>query len=333
MPGKLCGSWRVLEVKIIVLNKKSAVYCIVVVALVVALIISLICLVPKAVSAATVPRDLPIYNVDRQDKVVSLTFDAAWGNEDTQKLINILNKHNVKATFFIVGQWADKYPESVKALSDNGMEVMNHSDTHPHMVKLSRDEMLSQINSCDEKVMKITGKKPTLFRAPYGDYNNSVVEAVRASGHYCIQWNVDSLDWKGITADKITSRVMSKAKNGSIILFHNAALHTPEALPGIIESLQKQGYTILPVSQLIYQSDYSIDNAGVQHKNVVSSASGTGSAVSGPTVSKPSASLPTSSKTGSSSAASKNTTPSKNASSVSSTSKAASPASSSAGKR
>lgn len=259
--------------KIIVLNKRSAVYGITVIVLVAALIISLICLVPKAVSAATAPRDLPIYNVDRQDKVVSLTFDAAWGNEDTQKLIDILNKHNIKATFFIVGQWADKYPESVKALSDNGMEVMNHSDTHPHMPKLSRDEMLSQINSCDDKIMKITGKRPTLFRAPYGDYNNSVVEAVRASGHYCIQWNVDSLDWKGITADKITSRVMSKAKNGSIILFHNAALHTPEALPGIIEGLQKQGYSIVPVSQLIYQGDYVIDNAGIQHKNTVSASS------------------------------------------------------------
>jgi polysaccharide deacetylase family sporulation protein PdaB len=258
-------------VKIVFFDRRTVIYAAAVAVLAAALAAVLVMMVPKAVSAAAVKRDLPIYGVERRDRAVSLTFDAAWGNEDTQTLIDILNKHGVKATFFIVGQWADKYPESVKALADNGEEVMNHSDKHPHMPKLGREAMLGEINSCDEKIMKLTGKKPALFRAPYGDYDNSVIAAARDSGHFCIQWSVDSLDWRGITADKITARVLSKVKPGDIILFHNAALHTPEALPGIIESLQKQGYSIVPVSQLIYKDGYFIDSAGIQRPGASSS--------------------------------------------------------------
>jgi peptidoglycan/xylan/chitin deacetylase (PgdA/CDA1 family) len=180
----------------------------------------------------------------------------------------------VHATFFVVAQWVDKYPESVKALSDAGNEVMNHSTTHPHMPTLSRDAMLKEITTCDSKIEKITGKRPTLFRAPFGDYNNAVVETVAESNHNCIQWDVDSLDWKGISAPQISQRVLSSVKPGSIILFHNAALHTPEALPGIIESLQKQGYRLVPVSQLIYKDNYTIDVAGKQHSDAAVSNEG-----------------------------------------------------------
>lgn len=196
-----------------------------------------------------------------------------WGNEDTKTLIDILNKYKVHATFFVVGGWVDKYPESVKALSDAGNEVMNHSTTHPHMPTLSREEMLKQIDTCDDKIEKVTGKRPILFRAPFGDYNNTLVETLTESKHYCIQWDVDSLDWKGISGPEIQNRVLPKVKPGSIILFHNAALHTPEALPGIIESLQKQGYKIVPVSQLIYKDNYTIDVAGKQHSNSAASSS------------------------------------------------------------
>lgn len=260
--------------KIIVVGKKSLIYGIAVTVLALALIITMANVIPSAVSAAAAKKQLPVYSVDRPDKAVSLSFDAAWGNEDTQKLIDILNKYHVKATFFLVGQWVDKYPDSVKALANNGEDIMNHSDTHPHMTKLSREDMLKQINACDEKIEKITGKKPTLFRPPYGDYNNAVIETINASNHIGIQWDVDSLDWKGIAAPEIQKRVLTKVKPGSIVLFHNAALHTPEALPGIIESLQKQGYKIIPISQLVYTENYNIDHEGKQHsEDAVSSSS------------------------------------------------------------
>lgn len=117
----------------------------------------------------------------------------AWGNEDTQQLIDILAEDNIKATFFVVGEWVDKYPESVKALSDAGHEVMNHSSTHPHMTELSCDQMVAEVQECNEKIEKITGSCPTLFRPPYGDYNDSVVSTLRSIDMYTIQWDVDRL--------------------------------------------------------------------------------------------------------------------------------------------
>ncbi|HEX3025649.1 MAG TPA: polysaccharide deacetylase family protein [Clostridia bacterium] len=259
--------------KVLILNKKSILKGILILCLAVAVLIAGISFVPRVVATMTGNRELPIYKVDRQEKIASLSFDAAWGNEDTNQLIKILNQYHVKATFFVVGQWVDKYPESVKALSDAGNEVMNHSNTHPHMTKLSRDDMLKEINACDEKISKITGKKPILFRAPYGDYSNALIETLTQSKHYCIQWDVDSLDWKEIPAAKIQQRVLSKVKNGSIILFHNAAKYTPEALPGILKSLQDQGYKLVPVSQLIYQGSYTIDHAGTQHTSEAAQSS------------------------------------------------------------
>ncbi len=211
-------------------------------------------------------RDLPIYCVQKPDteKIISISFDAAWGNEDTGKLIEILNNYNVKTTFFVVGGWVDKFPESVKQLSDAGHEIMNHSNTHPHMTQIPIEKMKEEVQKCDEKIMNITGVKPNLFRAPYGDYNNDVVQTLREMGHYTIQWDVDSLDWKNLSPNEITERVLKKVKPGSIVLFHNAALHTPEALPKILESLQKDGYSIVPISQLIMKENFKIDSTGMQ---------------------------------------------------------------------
>jgi len=219
---------------------------------------------PGIVGASASARLLPIYCVQRDDKCVSLTFDAAWGNEDTQTLIDILGKYGVKATFFVVGAWAEKYPESVSALSEAGHEVMNHSDDHAHFASLSSEQIAKNVNACSDKIEAVTGVRPILFRAPYGEYDDHVVAKLTELGMYTIQWDVDSLDWKEISASEITSRVKERVQPGSIILFHNAALHTPEALPGIIEYLISEGYTILPVSELIYREGYTINHEGRQ---------------------------------------------------------------------
>lgn len=218
---------------------------------------------PALVGAAASTRELPIYNVQRDNKAVSLTFDAAWGNEDTEILIDILEQYDVKATFFLVGSWVDKYPESVKALYDAGMEIGNHSDDHPHMAKLSDAQIVEQVTSCNSKIEAITGEPVTLFRCPYGEYDDDVISTVKSLGMETIQWNVDSLDWKDLSAEDIHSRVTGKVVPGSVVLFHNAALHTPEALPGIIEYLLSEGYDIVPVSELLLDGSYTIDNAGM----------------------------------------------------------------------
>ena len=219
---------------------------------------------PNAVGAAATKRALPIYAVQTQEKRAALTFDAAWGNEDTQALIDILGRYDVKATFFLVGNWVDNYPESVKALSDAGHSVQNHSNTHPHMTGLSPDAVAAEANACNDKIEAITGVRPTLLRPPYGDYNDTVVNTIRSLGMEPIQWDVDSLDWKELQAPEITRRVLEKVQPGSIVLFHNAALHTPEALSGIIQSLQAQGYTLVTVNELIAPPPYTIDHAGRQ---------------------------------------------------------------------
>ena len=215
---------------------------------------------PAIVGASATQRQLPIYSVQRDDKVVALSFDAAWGNEDTQTLIDILNRYRVNTTFFVVGDWVDRYPESVKALAEAGNEIMNHSSSHAHFSSLSRDQIIADITACNEKIEAVTGSRPTLFRCPYGEYDDHVIATVREMGMEPIQWNIDSLDWKGISAEEIQRRVLKNIEPGSIILFHNAAENTPEALPGILEALIADGYHVVPISQIILSGDYQIDN-------------------------------------------------------------------------
>jgi len=244
--------------------KKRAILILAVV-LVSALVVGIISV--PSVTASTSTRSLPIYCVDSDTKKVALTFDAAWGNEDTEELISILAKYNVKATFFVVGEWVDKYPESVKALHDAGHDVMSHSNHHDHMPTLSVDKIIADLTAVNEKISNVTGITPNLFRAPYGDYDNKVIDTVSSIGMYTIQWDVDSLDWKNLSASEIAQRVLGKVQNGSIVLFHNAALNTPAALSTIIEGLLNQGFEIVKVNDLIYKENYYIDHTGRQFKN------------------------------------------------------------------
>ena len=219
---------------------------------------------PGFVSASAAKRQLPIYSVEREEKVCAISFDAAWGNEDTQALIDILARYNVKATFFCVGDWAEKYPESVKALHDAGHEVMSHSNHHDHYNALTAQQIVEDVTASNERIAAATGVTPTLIRCPYGEYDDHVISAIRSMGMEPIQWDVDSLDWKDYDAGTICKRVRDKLAPGSIVLFHNAALHTPEALPSVLEHMIREGYTVVPIGQLIYWENYTIDHTGRQ---------------------------------------------------------------------
>lgn len=210
-------------------------------------------------------KHLPIYCVETDKKQVAISFDAAWGNDDTETLINILKEYEVPATFFVVGAWVDKYPESVEQLHNAGHQIQNHSNTHPYMTQLSSAQICDEIKCCNDKIKAITGSEPSLIRVPYGDYNNSVIDSVASMNMYTIQWDVDSLDWKdNATPDSITRRVTSKVKNGSIVLFHNDADHTPAALPTILKTLKEQGYEFVFISDLILKENYEIKHDGTQ---------------------------------------------------------------------
>lgn len=211
-------------------------------------------------------RQLPIYCVDTAEKKIAISFDAAWGSDYTESLLQILKKYNVKTTFFLVGFWVDTYPEMVKRIDEEGHEIGNHSSKHPKMSQLSKDQIIEELTSTSQRIENITNKKVTLFRPPFGDYNNRLIETSRELGIQVIQWDVDSLDYKDYGADAIVKRVLSKAKNGSIVLFHNNATYTKDALPVILEKLQQEGYQIVPVSELIYKDNYYIDHTGMQKK-------------------------------------------------------------------
>lgn len=192
------------------------------------------------------------------------TLTSPWGNEDTQHLIDILGRYDVKTTFFVVGDWAEKYPESVQALHEAGHEVMSHSMHHDHYNSLTADQIVADVNASRDAIEKVTGVRPTLIRPPFGEYDDHVIAAIRSLGMEPIQWDVDSLDWKDYDADTICKRVTKDVRPGSIVLFHNAAKHTPEALPSILEYLIREGYTVVPISQLILPQPYTIDHTGRQ---------------------------------------------------------------------
>lgn len=216
-----------------------------------------------AVAASTTQRSIPIYCVETEEKKVSISFDAAWGNEQTQTLLDILDKYKIKSTFFLVGDWVRNYPDDVKAIAKAGHDVGNHSNTHPYMTQIGADEMKKEIETCNSEIEALTGKKPTLFRPPYGDYDNTVVDTVTGMDMYCVQWDVDSLDWKNLTAEEMCSRIKNNIKCGSIVLMHNGAENTPGALPMIIECIQELGYEIVPISQLLPKGDYTTDHTGM----------------------------------------------------------------------
>lgn len=216
----------------------------------------------QAVATANSERLIPIYYVDKKEKVCSISFDAAWGNEQTETLLDILDEHKVKTTFFLVGDWVDKYSDSVKEIASRGHDVGNHSDTHAHLTQISKDDQLKEIENCNSKIKELTGKAPTLFRPPYGEYDNSVVEVCNSTDMYCVQWNIDSLDWKDPTPQDMVERIENNLCEGSIILLHNGAKNTPEALPLIIEAIHAKGYKIVPISELIPGGEYHTDHEG-----------------------------------------------------------------------
>ena len=219
-----------------------------------------------SVSSNVNGRELPIYCVDTDEKKVALSFDAAWGNEDTQRILDTLGAHNVHATFFMTGDWVESYPEDVKAIYEAGHDLGNHSANHKNMSELSEEECRQELMTVHEEVKELTGYEMFLFRPPYGDYDNEVIRTAEECGYYSIQWDVDSLDWKDSGVDSIIKTVTQHKHlgNGSIILCHNGAKYTADALDTLIEGLQGEGYEIVPVSQLILRKDYHMDHEGRQ---------------------------------------------------------------------
>ena len=222
-----------------------------------------------SVSSRVGNRELPIYCVQTDKKQIALSFDAAWGNEDTQKILEILKKHDIKVTFFMTGGWVESYPDDVKSIFEAGHDLGNHSENHKDMPTLSDEQQTEELMKVHNKVKDLTGYEMFLFRPPYGSYNNNLVLNAKKIGYYTIQWDVDSLDWKNYGVDSIIKTVTQHKHlgNGSIILCHNGAQYTAEALDTLITTLKDAGYEFVPISELIIRENYHMDNEGRQIKD------------------------------------------------------------------
>ena len=212
-------------------------------------------------------RRLPVYCVETAEKKVAITFDAAWGAEDTAELLEILAEYNAHVTVFAVGDWVRKYPESVKAFYDAGHTIGNHSDSHKAYSELTYDELLADMEACSAAIEACIGARPRVLRAPSGDYTDDTLAAAEALGMQTVQWSVDSLDWQGLSVEEMVERVTAATENGSILLFHNDVKNTPDALREILRILSGEGYSFVTVEELIYWENYRIDSAGRQYAN------------------------------------------------------------------
>lgn len=251
--------------KVFILKKRAAAFFLAAAAVMVILAVLLAATGAYTVFTGGTVRSLPVYSVETQEKKISISFDCAWGTEYTDELLDVLERENVRATFFMVEFWTEKYPEYVKKIDEKGHEIGTHSATHSYMSKLSEEEIRQELTSSSQAIEEVTGKKTQLFRPPYGDYDDLLIDTAKSMGLYSIQWDVDSLDWKDLSANDIAMRVINRVQNGSIILCHNNGLHTAEALPVILDTLKNKGYEFVPVGELIYKENYTIDVNGRQH--------------------------------------------------------------------
>lgn len=210
-------------------------------------------------------KEVPIYFVETEEKKVAISFDAAWGCERTEKILNTLKKYNVQATFFLTNIWLEDYPEMAKKIADAGHEIAMHSVSHPHMSQISAEQVAQELEGNRQMIVDTTGYQPELFRFPFGEYDNKSIDVVRSKGYYPIQWSIDSLDWvESKSKEDIVDRVTMGLHPGAIILCHNNGTYTAEAVDEIIAYAQKEGYQFVPIGQLIYKGQYQTDQQGME---------------------------------------------------------------------
>jgi len=220
---------------------------------------------PAVVGQSSPEHVMPIYRVEREEQVIALSFNLSTTDDvHTQRVLNALNNANLSATFFVTGEWVRENGALAAEMANNGHELMNLSDDHGLLRRLSPAHLQQNLTACSLAIYETTGIEPSLFRAPYGEYDPRLVEMANAMGMQAVQWSVDSGDWRGLRADAIVEQVLDRAFPGAIVLLHSNLTETALAMPRLIEELSSAGYEILPLSQLIFQGEYVISLSGTQ---------------------------------------------------------------------
>lgn len=225
----------------------------------------LLLLSPKALNVfnSTDGRQLPVYSVERNDNKIALTFDCAWNDDDIDSILQTLKDNQCSAAFFVTGDFVEKYPDSVKKIHNAGHIVGNHSYNHADYSKMSAADIQEDMRKADECIRKVCAEVPLYIRMPSGAYNDNAVEAAESAGKICVQWSVDSLDYKdNATEQSILSR-LAKTDNGDIILMHNGTELTAKLLPKILKGLKKS-YDFVSLDELIYRENFTVGADGRQ---------------------------------------------------------------------
>lgn len=217
-------------------------------------------------TASNVTQTIPIYNVQTEEKKIAFTMNCAWSADDIDDILETLRSNEVKITFFMVGDWVDKNPEAVKKIYEEGHEIGNHSNTHPHVNNLTYEQNLEEIQKCSEKIEQLTGQKPTLYRVPYGEYNDIAIKAAFENEYYAIQWNKDTLDYQALNGEQMWKRIGENLQNGDIILSHNGTAHMADSLDMLLKNIKEKGFEVVKVSELIHKENYEINSNGTQIK-------------------------------------------------------------------
>lgn len=227
--------------------------------------------VPEVVSVTTSVdgKEMPICSVETARAQVALSFDPVRGAEDpeeTYEILKILESHGVKATFFVTGVWVEEHPREVEAIHAAGHDLGSLGESYRDMTGLDREEIEARLTGVHRRVKELTGVEMELFRPPLGAYDNELIRTAGESGYYTVQWSVDSMDWKDHGADAIAEAVCTHEdlENGAIILCHNGAKYTVQALGPLLDQLSSQGYEVVPVSRLIYKSGFHMESGGRQ---------------------------------------------------------------------
>lgn len=245
----LCGKFQfggiVLKYRLIIIGRTKLLAIIISLAALILFVLAL-----RTISINTLNIYDPIYKGQEDEKKIAFACNVVWGEEYLPQMLKIFKENNIKITFFIGGQWAEKNEEHLRSIHNDGHELGNHGYRHLYHSKLTPEANRQEILKTEERIRKVTDYKTVLFAPPYGDLNDTVVQSAEALGYKVIMWSIDTIDWNTRDYKKILQRLEKKHHNGAIVLMHPTKV-TIEALPEIIESIAARGYTITTVSDVI----------------------------------------------------------------------------------
>lgn len=208
----------------------------------------------------------PIECVACKEKKVALSFEVKGTDKDVEEILSILDKEKIRATFFVTGDWVKQYPEAVQVISQSGSDIGNSGENYQKMNEMSSGNCIEEVLGLHKQVRELTGTEMKLFRAPYGDYSETLIHSLDSLGYYPIEGNIDSLDWKDYGKDAIVNEICNNEdlKEGSIIKLHTGTKFTGKALNAVIDTLQKKGYQLVRVSDIVLSDGYIVNSDGCQ---------------------------------------------------------------------